>query len=127
MIATKDIARAAAHALAGPTSSRTRILPLHGPRDYSYDEAAGIIGKAIGSPVKHVKVSPEQARQALVGMGLNAAMADLLLEMYAAIESGYLKDDHPRTAQTTTPTTFEEFAKTVLAPALQAAPARAAA
>ena len=45
-----------------------------------------------------------------------ANVAELFLEMNRAINSGLVKGE-PRSAANTTPTTLEEFAKTVFAPA----------
>ena len=90
-----------------------------GPRDYSLDECARIIGRAIGKEVRHVQVSPAKAKEAMIGMGATAGVADTMLEMYAAFQAGTLKDEAKRSPETTTPTTFETFVKDVLAPALK--------
>ena len=119
MIATKDIAEVAAKALSETTWGGLRILPLHGPRDYSFEEAAKIIGEGIGREVKFVQVSPEQTHAFLLNNGASEQMADLYLEMYEAIESGYMKDELPRGPRTTTPTTLEEFTKEFIVPVLK--------
>ena len=119
MIATKDIADAACHALLDTESTGVRIVPLHGPRDYSFDEAAEIIGKAVGKEVKHVSITPEQTRDALISMGLTEGVADTMVEMYTAMDKGILVDEDPRSAESTTPTTLEEFAKETIAPVLK--------
>ncbi len=117
MIATKDIADVAAPILASPFNG-TQVVPLHGPRDYSFNEAANIIGKALGHPVTHLQVSAQDALEAMTGMGMSAAMADNLIEMMESIDEGRLGPEFPRSADTTTPTTLEEFAETQLAPAM---------
>jgi uncharacterized protein YbjT (DUF2867 family) len=121
MIATRDIAEVAARALGDGGWSGLRIAPLHGPRDYSFEEAARIIGENINHPVQYVQVTPEQTYSFLINNGASEQMADLFLEMYHAIETGYMKDEIPRSPQTTTPTTLEEFTKTVVLPALKQA------
>lgn len=121
MIATRDIAPVAAAELVDARPKGVRVVPLHGPRDCSFDEAAAIIGQALGREVKHVRISPEQAREFMTGAGLSDHVADMMLEMYAAMESGYLQSEFPRSNQSTTPTTLEEFARQVLGPAVQAA------
>lgn len=118
MIATEDIARVAADILAGPFTG-TRVMPLHGPKDYSFSEVADMIGQAIGKNVAHVKVDPKQTRQALTDMGLSEHMAAMMVELHEAIDEGRLKGEHPRTEQTTTPTRFEEFAQRTIKPAVQ--------
>ena len=119
MIATADIADRAARVITGPAPSRPTIVSLHGPKDYSLDECARIIGRAIGKEVRHVQVPPAKAKEAMIGMGATEAVADTMLEMYAAFQAGTLKDEAKRSPETTTPTTFETFVKDVLAPALR--------
>src|SRR3990172_928939 len=119
MIATVDIAERAARLITRPAPSRPTIAPLHGPKDYSLDECAKIIGRVIGKEVRHVQVPPAKAKEAMIGMGATASVADTMLEMYAAFQAGTLKDEAKRSAETTTPTTFETFVKDVLAPALK--------
>ena len=119
MIATVDVADRAARAITGPAPSRPTIVPLHGPKDYSLDECARIIGRAIGKEVRHVQAPPAKAKEAMIGMGATEAVADTMLEMYAAFQAGTLKDEVKRSPETTTPTTFETFVKDVLAPALR--------
>ena len=114
----EDIARVAADILTGPFNG-TRVLPLHGPKDYSFSEVADMIGQAIGKNVAHVKVDPKQTRQALTDMGLSEHMAAMMVELHEAIDEGRLKGEHPRTEQTTTPTKFEEFARRTIKPAVQ--------
>jgi hypothetical protein len=43
----------------------------------------------------------------------------LLLEMTAALNSGHMRPLEPRTAQNTTPTTFETFVAETFVPAYQ--------
>ena len=119
MIATADVAAAAAESLTRPDVSGVEVRSLHGPKDYSFVEVSDAIGEAIGREVSFVRTKPEQTREALKGMGVNEHVADLYIEMYDAMESGHMQDNVPRSEQTTTPTTFEHFAKTTIAPALQ--------
>ena len=39
-----------------------------------------------------------------------------MLEMYDAVDTGKLRTTQPRSAETTTPTTLEEFARGVISP-----------
>lgn len=119
MIATKDIAEVASRALSDTTWGGLRILPLHGPKDYSFEEAARIIGEGIEREVGFVQVSPDQTRAFLLNKGVSEHMADLYLEMYNAIETGYMRDEFPRGPQTTTPTTLEEFTRQYIVPAVK--------
>jgi uncharacterized protein YbjT (DUF2867 family) len=118
MIATRDIAMVAASLLSGKPPAGRSVRELHGPRDYSHREASAILGAAIGKPdLGYAQFSSEDSRQALIGMGISAAAADSILEMIHGFERGHIRPRQPRTAKTTTPTTLEEFARTVFAPA----------
>ncbi|MBD3160597.1 MAG: NAD(P)H-binding protein [Candidatus Eisenbacteria bacterium] len=115
LIATSDIADEAARLLTSKLEPGVEIHRLHGPREYRFDEAAEILGKGIGKPVKHVQVSPEQARESLESMGVSEDVAQRYIAMYGWFDRGV---EFPRTERTTTPTTLEQFAEKVLAPAL---------
>jgi len=52
------------------------------------------------------------------GVSLNVTMS--FLEMYEAFDTGRIMPEFPRGPETTTPTTLEQFARDVLAPALRA-------
>jgi len=119
MIATRDIIPDALRALVDESPKGVRIVPQLGPKDYSYDEAATIIGKEWGQQIKHVQTTPEQTREALQGMGMSLNAADTMIELYTAIDQGFLKAELPRDAESTTPTTLEAFAKEVIVPAMQ--------
>ena len=119
MIATVDIADRAARVITGPAPSRPKIVSLHGPKDYSLDECAKIISRSIGKEVRHVQVPPAKAKEAMIGMGATAGVADTMLEMYAGFQADRIMDEVERSPDTTTPTTFETFVKDVLAPALR--------
>jgi len=120
MIATKDIAQAAANVLTDTGWSGQRVIELLGAAEVSFDEVAAEIGKALGKEVKHIKVDNEQALQAMAGMGLSESFAKSLVELDNNLESGWLKPTQSRTPQTTTPTTLAQFVSGVLAPAIQA-------
>jgi uncharacterized protein YbjT (DUF2867 family) len=119
MIATADIALRAARVITGPAPSRPTIVSLHGPKDYRMDECARIIGTVIGKEVRHVQVPPATAKEAMIGMGATEAVADTMLEMYAGFQAGKIMDEVKRSAETTTPTTFETFVTNVLVPRLK--------
>ena len=124
MIATRDIGTAAADALLHPTFTGKQTRELLGQRDLSYNEVAAVLGKAIGTPdLKYVQLSDDQARGAMVEMGMSDQAARLLLEMAASLNSGYMRALEPRTRENTTPTSYETFVAETFVPAyhLQAA------
>ena len=120
MIATRDIGNVAADVLLHPTIRGKQIRELHGQRDLSYTEVTAIIGKAIGKPdLRYAQVSGDQFRGALVQMGMSEQVANLLVEMTAALNSGKMRPLEPRTQQSTTPTSYETFVNESFVPAYQ--------
>jgi uncharacterized protein YbjT (DUF2867 family) len=118
MIATRDIGAAAAEALAKREFQGKQRRELLGARDVTYTQVAKIIGAAIGKPdLKYQQVPAAQLKPALTQMGMSPNMADLLLEMSEALNSGYMRPLEPRSAQNTTPTTIETFVGEVFLPA----------
>jgi len=110
MIATRDIGTVAAEALSRLDFTGHQTRELLGQRDITMTEAATIIGKAIGKPeLKYVQAGDEQLRLALIQMGMSRNMADLILEMSAALNSGHMRALEPRSAPNTTPTSYETF------------------
>jgi uncharacterized protein YbjT (DUF2867 family) len=120
-IATRDIAARAAALLSDGTWTGQRILGLHGPEDLSYEQTAQMLGEVLGRAVRFVQVTGEQAKQAMLGTGLPAYVADAYIEMYGAMGSGVFQQAEPRTPETTTPTTLRHFATDTLKPAIEAA------
>ena len=116
MIATADIARAAADRLLDDQWTGRNVRGLHGPADLSFDEAAELISRGVGFRVRHVRVPDDTARRAMRSMGLADNVVEEMLEMYRAMDSGLLAPAERRTRETTTPTTLERFAREVLAP-----------
>jgi uncharacterized protein YbjT (DUF2867 family) len=117
MIATEDIAKLAADALLAEPPDGVKVVSLVGPRAYSFQEVASIIGKTIGRPVNHVRISDQQALQFLVSSGNSANVAQKVVEMYGGIDHGPLHQPPPQDA-VKTPTTFEQFATAQIRPAL---------
>jgi uncharacterized protein YbjT (DUF2867 family) len=118
MIATKDIADEVVKRLTEPFTGQ-EVKPLLGPKDYRFDEVADIIGKQLHEDVKFQQVTPEQAVQAMTGRGVSEHVAKLYVEMHDAIDKGRLESEQGRNDLTTTPTTFEEFAGSVIAPTVK--------
>ncbi len=110
MIATRDIAAAAAELLAAATFTGKTTRELLGPRDYSMIEATRILGKAVGKEdLPYVQFSYSDVEKALTGMGFTPDMARLYVEMSEAFNSGRIRPTEPREKNNTTPTTLEQF------------------
>lgn len=120
MIATKDIAAAAADALLLRDYAGNSVRELLGQRDISADETAKIIGAAIGKPdLSYMEAPTPMFSMGLRQMGMSANMAELMVEMMQSISGGAMNPEEPRTAANTTPTSFETFATEVFAPAFR--------
>ncbi len=117
MISTGDIGTAAAEALLKRDFNGKHARELLGQRDLTYNDVATIIGKAIGKPdLKYAQLPPQVLKPAVMQMGFSANMADLLLEMSEALNSGYMAPLEARTAANSTPTSIEEFVARHIAP-----------
>ncbi len=116
MIATRDIGAFAARRLMDQTWTGRSVQELHGPANLSFNEVAAILSKALNRKIAYVKCDPQDLRQYLLDKAISANMADLMLEMYDALETGRLQAVQPRTAETTTPTTLLEFVQEVIVP-----------
>ncbi|MCM3905793.1 MAG: NAD(P)H-binding protein [Pyrinomonadaceae bacterium] len=117
MIATRDIGAAAADALAALDFNGKQTRELLGQRDLSYTEATTIIGQAIGKPdLNYLQLPDEQVRAAFLQMGMSANVAELILEMSNALNSGHMRALEQRSAENTTPTSFEAFVEEEFVP-----------
>ena len=126
MIATRDIGAAAADILLKLDFVGKQSRELLGARDVTYTEVAKIIGAGIGKPdLAYQQLPATQLKPALMQMGMSSNMADLLLEMSDALNSGYMKARETRSPRNTTPTTIETFITDTFVPAYRGKAARA--
>ena len=124
MVATKDIAAKATELLAAGQFENQSVYYLLGPRNYSQQEATAAIAQAIGRPgLPYVPFSYEDAKKGMMRAGLSESMANLYDEMTRSMNEGKAMVHEQRTATSTTPTTLNEFAQTVFAPAFKSAKA----
>jgi uncharacterized protein YbjT (DUF2867 family) len=126
MIATRDIGEKAAEWLAEEPFREPEVRELLGPRDYTLADVARILGAAIGKPDLPYKQFPyEDARNAMIGMGLSASYASALIEMSQSLNDSKTHGTEKRSAQNTTPTTLEQFARDVFLKAFESPTAEA--
>lgn len=122
-VATSDIAAAAAHYLLnGPRGHH--VVDVFGPGRITFDEVANQVGEVIGKPVKHVQISPDALRAALIGQRLTADVAEQLVELDDAIAKAIVTA-RVGDAQWQGTTTFAKFAREVIKPAYGQATAAA--
>ena len=117
-IATKDIGAYAANCVVARDFSGTSIQELHGQRDISMNEAAAIVGKAVGKPgINYVQVPSPMLEAALLKMGLPKKTAELIIEMWDGANAGLIVPQEARSARNTTTTTLEAFVSEIFVPA----------
>ncbi len=110
MVATRDIAEAAAKALKARDWHGVVVRELLGPRDVTQAEVTRRFGERIGRPdLSYVQFSDKEMIDALVQAGLSESFARLYVEMTRAINEQKLKPLAGRTEENTTPTRFEDF------------------
>ena len=113
LIATADIADAAAKRLAALDWKGFEVQELLGPREYTMNELTSIIGKKIGkADLKYVQFPYDDFAKALTGFGFSANVAGMYAEMSRAFNDGKIKTG-ARNPKNTTPTTFESFAEVI--------------
>jgi uncharacterized protein YbjT (DUF2867 family) len=114
IIATKDIAAYAAKRLLALDFKGKNVQGLLGKRDVSYSEMAKVYGKAIGKPdLKYVEFSYDDFKNSLVNqMGASENVADNFNQFIKALNEGKETSQAKRDAETTTPTSIEDFANT---------------
>jgi uncharacterized protein YbjT (DUF2867 family) len=111
MVATQDIAAAAAAALVARDWSGFVVRELLGPRNLTHREIARLIGERIGRPdLPYVQVPYADMTAALTQAGLSPDVARLYVEMSRAFNEGRVKSLEGRSPGNTTPTRFEDFA-----------------
>jgi uncharacterized protein YbjT (DUF2867 family) len=111
-IATKDIANYAAKRLMALDFQGHNTQDLLGARDVSYPELASVYGAAIGkNDLPYVEFSYADFKNSMMTqMGTSESVADNLNEFIHAMNEGKITADAKRDAESTTPTTIEEFA-----------------
>jgi uncharacterized protein YbjT (DUF2867 family) len=118
MIATPDVGAYAAQRLLDLDFSGKQTHELLGERDLSMTEVTALIGRGIGKPdLRYEQFPYDQVQQVLEQMGMSPKKAAVYIEMFEAINTGLLAAQERRSAENSTPTSFETFVQGVFAPA----------
>jgi uncharacterized protein YbjT (DUF2867 family) len=111
-IATQDIGVYGAQRLVSLDFSGKSSQELLGAATITMEDATRALGAAIGKPdLPYVQIPYEDFGQAMLKMGISESAAAVATEMYRAINDGLIVPEEERSAENTTPTTIEEFAK----------------
>jgi len=122
MVASHDIARAAADALKARDTKGFAVRELQGRRHMTMKEVTFVIGQAVGKPdLPYVQFSYDDLAQALIGMGFSESMAGLYAEMSRAFNEGRVRPTQPLGPDTATPTRFEDWVMDAYVAAYKAA------
>jgi len=117
MTATRDVGDYAAQRLLHLDFSGKQTRELLGERDLSMTEVTAVIGRAIGKPdLPYQQFSYDQVEHALTDLGVPPKGAALYVEMYKAINEHIIVPLELRSAENTTPTSFEKFVQDVFVP-----------
>ena len=121
MVATEDIAEAAAHMFIEGIFHGHPVAYLLGPRELTMSEATRILGEAIGKPgLKYVQFSEDDARKAMTaGAGMSGNVVEAMLEMQRGFNAGIIRPTRERSVECMT--TLEVFSKLVFARAYRVA------
>jgi len=119
MVASRDVGDAAARWLADPSWSGHCKVGVHGPADTSYSDVAATLSEVLGKPVGYAQVPDQAVAAALSGAGASPSVVQNFLELNHALATpGFVAE--PRTPETTTHTTYRQFAIDTVKPALAA-------
>jgi uncharacterized protein YbjT (DUF2867 family) len=116
---TRDIAATAAKLLLDQSWTGVGSVPVLGPEDLSYNDMATIISEVLGKPVRFQEMPRDRFKAGLLQRGMSEAMAQATLDMWIAYGQG-LDTAEPRTPQSATPTSFQEWCEGVLKPRVMA-------
>jgi len=116
MVATRDIAHAAAARLANTRWSGQVVQELHGPVNLCFREVAEILTKVLGRKIVYIKCDNQEMHEVLLKNAMSENAADAMIELYDAVENGKLQTLQPRSSTTTTSTTLYDFARETIMP-----------
>lgn len=120
MIAARDIGSAVADALLHLNFRGHHTRELLGPRDVTMAEATRAIGAQIGKPELEYRQSTDgDTREVLVRIGMSPNVADLIVEMSAALNSGLIAASEVRSGSDATLTSLETFVREQFVPAFR--------
>jgi uncharacterized protein YbjT (DUF2867 family) len=112
MVDARDVAAVAVNALTSH-SSDGKTYTLTGPQPLSFDDVSEILSHQVGRRIRHVRVAPEDVRDALERGGVEPWFAEDMANLHSMLAAGYenLIIDDVRTVTGTSPSTLAEFAR----------------
>jgi uncharacterized protein YbjT (DUF2867 family) len=110
----RDVGDVAAARLLATDWSGQQVQAVHGPEHLSYAQAASIVSRATGRPLRAEQIPDDEMRANLRAAGLGDAQVEAILGMSTGLREDFVPED-PRTILTTTPTTLASWAYEQLA------------
>ena len=118
-IATRDAAAAAAALLLGPSWSGQASVPVAGPDNLTPDDMAEVISDTLGRTIRYRQIPVADLQAMMQRRGVSQAMAQDMADMIEAQNNG-IYDAEPRDPDSATATSFRQWCKDTLKPAVQA-------
>lgn len=84
----RDVARALAREVVNDSGAGV-ICEITGPDALSYADVAAMISLRLHREVRHVDVTPEQARAAMLDAGMDEWLVEAFVELFAIYRAGY--------------------------------------
>ncbi|MFD7984229.1 NAD(P)H-binding protein [Kitasatospora indigofera] len=119
LVATRDIAAAAARLLADGSWDGQDTVPVVSPDALSPRGMAQVISEALGHPVRYQQAGHDAYRATMTRYGMSEAWAQGLVDMAVAQSNG-IYDAEQQALATPAPTTFRQWCQEVLRPAVLA-------
>ena len=111
----RDIAAVAVQALTNNKDGihSGKAYTITGPEAISYGDAAGILSDYIDRKVSYVNISEDDARKAIINMGMSEWHTNIILELLMLTREGYLSSISHDVEMVTgkKPISFSQFAK----------------
>lgn len=112
VVATRDIAGVASRYLLELNFSGKSVHDLLGERDLTMSEITGVLGRAVGKPdLRYVQLDYQQVKNSMISRGISPSVADASIELSESLNKNPALFDSERTAEKTTETSIEDFAK----------------
>jgi uncharacterized protein YbjT (DUF2867 family) len=119
VVATRDIAAAAAALLLDTSWSGQASVPVVSPDNLTPDGMAEVISGTLGAAVRYRQVPVADRQAAMLRRGASQAMAQDMADMTEAQNNG-IYDAEPRDPGSAAPTSFRQWCQDTLKPAVQA-------
>ncbi|MBB5937758.1 NmrA family NAD(P)-binding protein [Streptomyces zagrosensis] len=122
LVTTGDVGAIAADLLRQPWTG-TQVRELPGERDVTMQEVTRVIGAATGLPeLAYEQCSIASFREALCRAGTSANVAEMMVEVTEAVNSGHLHMAQPRSLSPAGATSLETFVRAQFLPRYHAQP-----